>query len=323
MDGLRTLSIRLAVVSSLALAPLGCAEIDPTPDPLPFEMYDSPLIASSDHEAAPPERLPPVEDDATETDTATVENEESDEPDESAGDEQTSETATAEASDDGARETEETSDSPETPALSSTRQAEPEPEAEPAATSSAAPSASDRPPPEPDADDGGTNADAARYAAAIYELNEVAIPGEAHADVPALYRHCREQEAVFQSREPKPGDLVFFHNVEDANGDGRNNDWYTLVGLVEGTDASGTVSILAYRDGKVRTVSMNLDQPDQHRTGGTTTNTRLREKSSDDPPFTQYLAGQLFAGYCSLLGDRSELLVVDNWRPGMELERPD
>jgi len=164
-----------------------------------------------------------------------------------------------------------------------------------------------------------SRSDAARYAAAIYELNGVPFPENARTDIAEMYRHCREDDAVFQSRAPKAGDLVFFHNVTDANDDDRNNDWYTWVGLVERVESSGTVHLLGYRDGAVRSLTMNLNRPDVHSDGDEVLNARLRDKHGDDPPFTQYLAGQLFAGYCSLLGDRSELLVVDNWQPGMEL----
>ena len=138
-----------------------------------------------------------------------------------------------------------------------------------------------------------------------------------------MYRHCRGEEAAYQNREPAAGDIAFFHNVFDANDDGRNNDWYTHVAIVEGVDASGTVHLLGYRDGKVRSFTMNLEHPDARELGGgQPANTRLRPKRDDDPPFTQHLSGQLFAGYCALLGGKSELVVVDNWQPGMQIDPP-
>ncbi len=328
MDGRRAITIGLLAVGLWMVGIAGCAELDPTPDPVPFELYDSPMIAADNSEATPPKRLPPAE--SASDDTATAD---ASEKTDSTGDEPDTEATVA--ADDPAPEPETSNDRPEStdeepeqtnqddspPALSTTAEAAKTSGANDKTTTSGPEPDSDRPPPK---QSGGSSlhANAARYVSAIYELNDVPIPADAHTDIPTLYRHCREKDAVFQSSEPKPGDLVFFHNLEDANGDGRNNDWYTFVGLVERVRNSGTVSILGYRDGEVRSYKMNLVQPDTRRSGGQTINSKLRRESSEDPPFTQYLAGQLFAGYCSLLGDRSELLVVDNWEPGMELEKP-
>ncbi len=327
MDGRRAIKIGPLAAVLWMVGTAGCAELDPAPDPLPFELYDSPVIASDNSEATPPKRLPPAE--PTSDDTATAgASEETDSTSDESGNEATV------AANEPAAEPETSSNRPEStdddsdqttddssPALSTAAEVEKTSKTNDETTTSGPEPDSDRPPPNQSS---GSNihADAARYVSAIYELNDVPIPADAHTDIPTLYRHCREKDAVFQSSEPKPGDLVFFHNLEDANGDGRNNDWYTFVGLVERVRNSGTVSILGYRDGEVRSYKMNLEQPDSRRSGGQTVNSKLRQKSSDDPPFTRYLAGQLFAGYCSLLGDRSELLVVDNWQPGMELQRP-
>lgn len=301
MDGRRAITIGPLTAVLWMVGTAGCAELDPAPDPLPFELYDSPVIASDNSEATPPKRLPAA--DQSSDDSASEPETSNDRPQSTAdGSEQTTE-----------------HDSP--PTLSTTAEAEETSSATNETTPPGTEPDSDRPPPNTSSGS-SVHADASRYISAIYELNNVQIPADAHTDIPTLYRHCREKEAVFQSSEPKPGDMVFFHNLEDANGDGRNNDWYTFVGLVERVRNSGTVSILGYRDGEVRSYKMNLEQPDSHRSGGQTVNSKLRQKSSDDPPFTRYLAGQLFAGYCSLLGDRSELLVVDNWQPGMELQRP-
>jgi hypothetical protein len=325
MDGRRALTIGLLAVAVWMVGAAGCAELDPTPDPLPFELYDSPVIASADSEATPPKRLPPAEQ-AADDEAIAETSEESDSSGEEAGHESAVAATEPESPTDQPKsssgEPEETSEDDSPPALSTTAQTETDSTATDQTPGSDARTRSDRSPPET-SDGSNIHADAARYVSAIYELNDVRIPADARTDIPTLYRHCREKDATFQSSEPKPGDLVFFHNLEDANGDGRNNDWYTFVGLVERVRNSGTVSFLGYRDGEVRSYTMNLQQPDTPRSGGQTVNSKLRPESSDDPPFTQHLAGQLFAGYCSLLGDRSELLVVDNWEPGMELEKPE
>ena len=162
---------------------------------------------------------------------------------------------------------------------------------------------------------------AARYVAAVYRLNDVSLTDEQASSIPALYRKCRANHAVYTEGPPAAGDLVFFHNTVDANRDGRNNDWYTHVGLVEST-RNGVVSVLSYRQGSVQSFRMSLEHAAKQRHDGRVVNARIRPEQSDDPPYTQYLAGQLFAGYCGLLGDVSELVVIDNWQPGMKIDPP-
>jgi hypothetical protein len=163
---------------------------------------------------------------------------------------------------------------------------------------------------------------AAQFVKAVYALNAVELTGSAGESIPELYRTCRAGGKVYHSSRPAIGDLVFYHNTFDANADGRNNDWYTHVGLVENVDRSGTISVLSYRDGAVTRHHLNLEVTEQASLpGGKPANTALRKQQPGDAPFTQYLAGQLFAGFCGLLGDQSELVLVDNWQPGMNLSR--
>lgn len=329
--------------------PLGaCAEFQPEPDSMPVAMYDSPLIAngipedsSADGEKTPAERQKTHD----EPRTAEADDESTDRVASPSDARRATPAAAPPTSDDGT--TDSAPDEPSAPALATRSDTHaPDEEIQPVSTDDDTESA---PTPSREEETGSADAeraastsssdraettgggadrptteqtDAARYAAAIYELNGVPFPDGARTDIAEMYRHCRDNDAVFQSRAPKAGDLVFFHNVRDANDDGRNNDWYTWVGLVERVENTGTVHLLGYRDGAVGSLTMNRNRPDVHTDGGDVLNTRLREKRSADPPFTQYLAGQLFAGYCSMLGDRSELLVVDNWQPGMELTPP-
>ncbi|TXC76351.1 hypothetical protein FRC91_06300 [Bradymonadales bacterium TMQ1] len=161
---------------------------------------------------------------------------------------------------------------------------------------------------------------AAAYVHAVFALNGVVFAGEASSSVPELYRACRNEGKVYHSSRPAIGDMVFFHNTYDANDDGRNNDWYSAVGIVETLESGGTASVLAYLGEGVRRLYLNLEQVDREELdGGQNANSVLREERESDPPFTQYLAGQLFAGFCNALGDRHELMVVDNWQPGMDL----
>ena len=155
----------------------------------------------------------------------------------------------------------------------------------------------------------------------LLRINDVDVADEAATSIPELYRHCRADGEIYHSSRPNIGDLVFFHNTFDANQDGRNNDWYTQVGIVEQVHSNGTVDFLAYHLESVTRLQMNLDHAGERWLGGNqSANTRLRKDSPEDPPFTQYLSGQLFAGFCNILGDQDDLIVIDNWSPELSLE---
>ena len=160
---------------------------------------------------------------------------------------------------------------------------------------------------------------AAGYVAAVYEVNSSATSdgGEQPAIID-IYRYAQENGTVYHSPRPAVGDLVFFHNTFDRNADGRNNDWYTHVGLVEVVDDEGNISVLSYLDGNVARSYLNLERAEDPRDDdGNVINTTMRRPTDDDPDYTQYLASELFAGFGSLLGDATEFLVIDNWQPGM------
>ncbi|TDP76790.1 CHAP domain-containing protein [Bradymonas sediminis] len=168
----------------------------------------------------------------------------------------------------------------------------------------------------------GAAADAADYIWSVYALNGVAFPADSRRSLPALFRACKDRGEIDHSTAPAIGDIVFFHNSVDSNQDGRNNDWYTHAGIVESHADNGSVTLLSYRGDKVDRLIMSLESPDasMDRHGGKL-NSQLRAPADDDAPFTQYLAGQLFAGTCSALGERAQFVIVDNWEPGMHLEK--
>ncbi|TVR03107.1 MAG: hypothetical protein EA398_06225 [Deltaproteobacteria bacterium] len=151
---------------------------------------------------------------------------------------------------------------------------------------------------------------------AVYALNETRVATTSGPGIVDIYRHAQQAGAIYHTPRPAVGDLVFFHNTFDRNGDGRNNDWYTHIGIVEDVDEAGTVSFLSYMNGEVQRHVLNLESPSVGREGSRVLNSELRAAASGDPDFTQRLAGELFAGFGSLLGDREEVVVIDNWQPG-------
>lgn len=156
---------------------------------------------------------------------------------------------------------------------------------------------------------------AVSYIVDTYEMNGVEFENPAAMRIVDLYRSVQREGTVYHTTQPVVGDLVFFHNTYDANDDNRNNDWYTHVGIIESVDREGTITFLSYRQGDVVRDVMNLREPRSERVEGRPANAKLREERRDDPAWTQYYSGELFAGFGSLLGSRSDVVVIDRWDP--------
>jgi hypothetical protein len=96
---------------------------------------------------------------------------------------------------------------------------------------------------------------------------------------------------------PAPGDLVFFDDTWDRNGNGRRDDPLTHLGVVEWVDPEGTVTFL-HRGGRgVARGHLDLGWSERARAAdGRELNTalRVRKGPGDDAPA---LAGQLFVGF--------------------------
>ncbi len=96
---------------------------------------------------------------------------------------------------------------------------------------------------------------------------------------------------------PEPGDVVFWHDTYDRNHNGRADDPFTHMGVVEYVNG-GTVVFL-HRSGRaVARGAMNLERPGEvRREDGTLLNSALREKGPPALGSVPRLAGALFAGY--------------------------
>lgn len=153
---------------------------------------------------------------------------------------------------------------------------------------------------------------AAAYVHKTFSVNGVNLPAASQTSVPRLWEACKKSGKTHQGT-PLPGDAAFFHNAFDANNDGRNNDWYTHVAVVEQVSADGTATALAWRGGSVVKLTVNPGKPDD-----VEQNSQLRVPTADDPPFTQYHAGQLFAGWCTVLDGKRDVIVMDSWSPDVQ-----
>jgi hypothetical protein len=116
-----------------------------------------------------------------------------------------------------------------------------------------------------------------------------------------IYEHVRAYGGIHHGPTVRPGDLVFFDNTWDFNGDGVLNDPLTHVGIVEAVEQDGTVVFISRVSNAIERYRMNLRAPNATRASdGRLLNDYLRRKKIADPLSTGYLTGQLFAGFGTL-----------------------
>lgn len=118
----------------------------------------------------------------------------------------------------------------------------------------------------------------------------------------ALYQAMERRGWLHHHKVPTIGDLVFFDNTFDRNHDGSANDPLTHVGIVEGVDANGTISIIHHARGGVLRTKMNLFQPHLRRDPKThaVLNHFLRQGASDRRS-QKRLTGELFRAFATVV----------------------
>jgi len=137
--------------------------------------------------------------------------------------------------------------------------------------------------------------------------------------VQLIYNHVRQHGALHRGSDVSPGDLVFFDNTWDFNGDGKVNDPLTHVGVVERLEPDGTVVFISRVANAVERYHMNLDQPHVHKTSeGRVLNDYIRRKHSADPHHMARLTGELFSFYGNLLDPQRRISSNDTFDPGSE-----
>jgi hypothetical protein len=116
----------------------------------------------------------------------------------------------------------------------------------------------------------------------------------------ALYRAARLEGRAFVGAPPKPGDVAFFKETYDRNGDGMRNDGLTHVALVESVDEDGTVSLVHRGSHGAARIWMDLAQPRMRRDErtGKVLNDIMRKDGG-----ARRLTGELFFAYARFLGD--------------------
>jgi len=147
--------------------------------------------------------------------------------------------------------------------------------------------------------------DCARVTRAVFLKHGIDLYGGSANDPEAngvrlIHAHIQQQGTFHHGPVVHPGDLVFFDNTWDYNGDGKVNDPLTHVGIVERQRPDGTVIFISRVAGAVERYHMNLALPHVHKTtDGRILNDYLRRKAVIDPANTGYLTGELFAQFAT------------------------
>jgi hypothetical protein len=118
----------------------------------------------------------------------------------------------------------------------------------------------------------------------------------------AAWRKLNRADKTLDGAAARPGDLVFFHDTHDRNGDGSVDDPYSMVAVVETVKPSGALICVGDAYNRVIRFSMNATRPGVRRDdrSGEVMNTPIRKRSRKDGPETPVLAGQLYAGMARL-----------------------
>ncbi len=139
--------------------------------------------------------------------------------------------------------------------------------------------------------------DCSGYLHALYLRAGVDLFSEARPSdngVRAIFRWIERHGRFHRGHVAEPGEVVFFDNSYDRNGDGRLNDRLTHAGLVEEVLPDGTLWIVHATNHGIVREPMNLFRPHE---AGSSLNAPLRRKSAGDGPRTPHLMAELFAGF--------------------------
>lgn len=126
-----------------------------------------------------------------------------------------------------------------------------------------------------------------------------AMTGYTGNGVTRMYKYLREENLLYKTEYPAPGDIIFWDHTWDANDDGQYNDYLTHIGMVMDVDAkTGLITYVHHNYAKgIVTEYMNLTDPDTHTvTKGNQViivNSPMRMRGSPPAPEGQWLAGHL------------------------------
>lgn len=113
----------------------------------------------------------------------------------------------------------------------------------------------------------------------------LAFPDYTGNGVSRIYHYLKDSELLYKTEDPAPGDIIFWDNTYDRNGDGEENDYLTHMGMVVKAEENGQITYIHanYRKGIVFE-QMNLKRPDVYMDGSETVNSPMRMKGEKRSP---------------------------------------
>lgn len=92
-----------------------------------------------------------------------------------------------------------------------------------------------------------------------------AFPNYTGGGTERIYKFLRDKDLLYKTELPKPGDIIFWDNTFDKNGNGKLDDYLTHMGMVVSIDNYGNIEYIHenYRKGIIL-AKMNLYKPDEY-----------------------------------------------------------
>jgi len=115
-----------------------------------------------------------------------------------------------------------------------------------------------------------------------------------------LHDAARDAGVLHRRRVPAVGDVAFFDDTYDRDGNGALDDVLTHSAVVVSVSDDGTIGMVHVGSAGVTRLTMNLRHPhDRSGPEGQVWNDYLRAKTRRDALGTRYLAGELWVAFAS------------------------
>ncbi|MGL5956897.1 MAG: CHAP domain-containing protein [Brevinema sp.] len=146
------------------------------------------------------------------------------------------------------------------------------------------------------------NGDCSGFIAFLFHLaglNLLKLYGIGDSGVSAIWDGLKKQNFILDHQELQAGDIVFFDNTYDKNRNGRWDDEFSHIGIVESIDKNDTITYLHYGSKGVVRSKMNLKHPSIYSITKNGTSYRYNDilraskKRGINP---KYLSGSLYRG---------------------------
>jgi len=90
-----------------------------------------------------------------------------------------------------------------------------------------------------------------------------AFPSYSGGGTERIYKYLRDKDLLYRTELPKPGDIIFWDNTYDKNGNGKLDDYHTHMGMVVSVDDAGNIEYIHANYSKgIILAKMNLYKPD-------------------------------------------------------------